>query len=158
MPYQYLDDVATADIAFEAYGQSKEELFIAASDALMNVMVEDLGTITERLWREVSAEAETLEMLLFQFLQEFIYYKDAEQLLLRAARMRFKEQEGLPVPRSGTYSAGQAGMWMVIARAYGEMLDPGKHPLNVDVKAVTMHQFAVTEDHGQWKARVVLDI
>lgn len=143
MPYQYLDDVATADIAFEAYGQSKEELFIAASDALMNVMVEDLGTITERLWREVSVEAETLEMLLFQFLQEFIYYKDAEQLLLRAARMRFKEQED---------------MWMVIARAYGEMLDPGKHPLNVDVKAVTMHQFAVTENQGQWKARVVLDI
>lgn len=143
MPYQYLDDVATADIAFEAYGQSKEEMFIAASDALMNVMVEDLGTITERLWREVSVEAETLEMLLFQFLQEFIFYKDAEQLLLRAARMRFKEQKG---------------MWMVTARAYGEMLDPRKHPLNVDVKAVTMHQFSVSESQGQWKARVVLDI
>ena len=157
MPYHYLDDVATADIAFEAYGRSKEELFIAASDALMNVMVEDLGTITERLWREVSAEAETFEMLLFQFLQEFIYYKDAEQLLLRAARMRFKEQKGLPVPRSGTHSAGQAG-WMVTARAYGEMLDPKKHPLNVDVKAVTMHQFKVSEINGEWKARVVLDI
>lgn len=143
MPYHYLDDVATADIAFEAYGQSKEEMFIAASDALMNVMVEDLGTITERLWREVSVEAETFEMLLFQFLQEFIYYKDAEQLLLRAARMRFKEQKG---------------MWMVTARAYGEMLDPRKHPLNVDVKAVTMHQFKVSEINGEWKARVVLDI
>ena len=143
MPYHYLDDVATADIAFEAYGQSKEEMFIAAADALMNVMVEDLGTITERLWREVSVEAETLEMLLFQFLQEFIFYKDAEQLLLRAARMRFKEQKG---------------MWMVTARAYGETLDPKKHPLNVDVKAVTMHQFAVSENRGQWKARVVLDI
>jgi len=150
VPYHYLDDVATADIAFEAYGQSKEELFIAAADALMNVMVDDLETIAERLWREVSVEAETIEMLLFQFLQEFIYYKDAEQLLLRAARMRFKEQKGLP--------AGQAGMWMVIARAYGEMLDPKKHPLNVDVKAVTMHQFAVSEDQGQWKAMVVLDI
>ncbi len=143
MPYQYLDDVATADIAFEAYGQSKEEMFIAASDALMNVMVEDLGTITERLWREVAVEAETLEMLLFQFLQEFIYYKDAEQLLLRAARMRFKEQKG---------------MWTVTARAYGERLDPGKHPLNVDVKAVTMHQFRVRENNGKWEARVVLDI
>ena len=143
MPYQYLDDVATADIAFEAYGQSKEEMFIAAADALMNVMVEDLGTIAERLWREVSVEAETLEMLLFQFLQEFIFYKDAEQLLLRAARMRFKEHKG---------------MWMVTARAYGETLDPGKHPLNVDVKAVTMHQFSVSENQGQWKARVVLDI
>ena len=45
MPYHYLDDVAIADIAFEAYGESKEEMFIAASDALMNVMVEDLVTI-----------------------------------------------------------------------------------------------------------------
>ncbi len=141
--YKYLDDVATADIAFEACGQSKEEMFIAASDALMNVMVEDLGTITERVWREISVEAETFEMLLFQFLQEFIYYKDAEQLLLRAARMRFKEHEGV---------------WVVTARAYGEILDPKKHPLNVDVKAVTMHQFSVSEDQGQWKARVVLDI
>ncbi len=143
MPYQYLDDVATADIAFEAYGESKEEMFIAAADALMNVMVEDLGTITERLWREVAVEAETIEMLLFQFLQEFIFYKDAEQLLLRAARMRFKEHKGA---------------WEVSARAYGETLDPGKHPLNVDVKAVTMHQFSVSENQGQWKARVVLDI
>ncbi len=143
MPYQYLDDVATADIAFEAYGNSKDEMFIAAADALMNVMVEDLGTITERLWREISVEAETLEMLFFQFLQELIYYKDAEQLLLRVARMRFKEQKGV---------------WSVTARAYGEMLDPKKHPLNVDVKAVTMHQFAVSENQGQWKARVVLDI
>ena len=67
MPYHYLDDVAIADIAFEAYGESKEEMFIAASDALMNVMVEDLVTITERLWREISVESENLEMLLFQF-------------------------------------------------------------------------------------------
>ena len=35
MPYHYLDDVATADIAFEACGQSKEEMFIAAADALI---------------------------------------------------------------------------------------------------------------------------
>ena len=150
MPYRYLDDVATADIAFEAYGESKEEMFIAAADALMNVMVEDLGTIRERLWREVAAQAETLEMLLFQFLQEFIYYKDAEQLLLRVARLRFKEQKGLPT--------GQAGAWALTGRAYGETLDPKKHPLNVDVKAVTMHQFSVSENQGQWKARVVLDI
>lgn len=143
MPYQYLDDIATADIAFEAYGESKEEMFIAAADALMNVMVEDLGTIRERLWREVAAQAETLEMLLFQFLQEFIYYKDAEQLLLRVARLRFKEQKGA---------------WALTGRAYGETLDPKKHPLNVDVKAVTLHQFAVSENQGQWKARVVLDI
>ncbi|MBD0304867.1 MAG: archease, partial [Tolypothrix sp. T3-bin4] len=33
MPYEFLDDVATADIAFRAWGKDLEELFIAAGDA-----------------------------------------------------------------------------------------------------------------------------
>lgn len=143
MPYHYLDDVATADVAFEAYGQSGEEMFVAAADALMNVMVEDLGTIADKERRDISVQAETLEMLLLQFLQEFVYYKDAEQLLLRAAQARLREQRDV---------------WTLTAQACGETLDPRRHPLNVDVKAVTLHQLRVTEVQGQWKARVVLDI
>lgn len=143
MPYHYLAEVATADIAFETWGKTKEEMFTAAADALTNVMVEDLGTISQRLWREVTVEDENVEMLLFHFLQEFIYYKDAEQLLLRAGPLRFREKNG---------------KMMLIARMYGEKLDPSKHHFNADVKAVTMHQFRVRENNGEWEARVVLDI
>lgn len=143
MPYQYLDDVATADIAFEAYGQSKEEMFAAAADALMNVMVEDLAAIADKKRRDISLRDESLEMLLFQFLQEFIYCKDADQLLLRVAEVNILEQ---------------GGVFALTARACGEPPDARRHRLNVDVKAVTMHQFSVSESQGQWKARVVLDI
>lgn len=144
MPYKFLEEVATADIAFEATGASREEMFISAADALMNVMVEDLEAIDRNnTQRDIVLEDETLEMLLFQFLQEFIYYKDAEQLLLRVRTMRILEKPG---------------KWALTARANGETIDPAKHHLNVDVKAVTMHQFSVSEQNGQWIARVVLDI
>jgi SHS2 domain-containing protein len=44
------------------------------------------------------------------------------------------------------------------AEAYGESTDPAKHPLNVDVKAVTMHRFAIDQTPQGWQATVVLDI
>ena len=43
MPYEYLEDVATADIAFRAWEPTLEGVFVAAADATMNVMVEDLA-------------------------------------------------------------------------------------------------------------------
>ena len=46
MAYQYLDDVATADIAFRASGETLEEIFFSSAEATMNVMVEDLKSIS----------------------------------------------------------------------------------------------------------------
>jgi hypothetical protein len=42
MPYRFLEDIATADIAFEARGETLEEVFTAAAEATMNVMIESL--------------------------------------------------------------------------------------------------------------------
>lgn len=143
MPYQYLDDVATADVAFEAWGKSREEMFIAAADAVMNVMIENMEAIVFRQERTMSLEAETIEALLFQFLQEFVYYKDAEQLLLRVSHVDIH---------------GGEGSVALTARGQGEVIDAGRHRLCVDVKAVTMHRFKVTQDKEGWTATVVLDI
>ena len=41
-PYQYLEDIATSDAAFKPGGDTLEEMFLATSDATMNVMVENL--------------------------------------------------------------------------------------------------------------------
>lgn len=143
MPYRYLDTIATADVAFEAWGKTQEEMFTAASDATMNVMVRDLGTIASREKRIIELKDDDLELALFRYLQEFLYYKDAEQLLLRSSKVELPVSEGYIHLR---------------AEAVGEPLDPGKHDLVVDVKAVTMHQFSVTKTDGRWLARVILDI
>ena len=44
------------------------------------------------------------------------------------------------------------------ASAWGEAIDPGRHRLRVDVKAVTLHGFSVQSTTDGWEARVILDI
>ncbi len=83
MPYRYREDIATADIAFEAWGKTLEEMFIAAADATMNVMVGDLDSIADRERRMIEVRSDEIDMLLFELLQELIFFKDADMLLLR---------------------------------------------------------------------------
>ena len=45
MPYKFLEDIGTADIAFEATGRDLPELFTAAANATMNVMIDNLDEI-----------------------------------------------------------------------------------------------------------------
>src|SRR5207247_6862085 len=84
MPFHYLEDVGTADIAFEATGRDLPELFTAAADATMNVMIDNLDAIESREARQIELSDDKIDMLLFDFLQELIYFKDARRLLLRA--------------------------------------------------------------------------
>jgi protein archease len=143
MPYHYLEEVGTADIAFEASGQDMLELFRDAADATMNVMIDNLETIEFREIRRIELFNESVEMLLFDFLQELIYFKDAERLLLRSRAMRIDERNGI---------------YTLKATATGERLDPERHHQRADVKAVTLHGFSVEQASGGWKARVLLDI
>ena len=143
MPYQYLEEIAKADVAFEARGATVEELFLAATDATMNVMVADLKTIAKRVTRTLQVKAETLEMLLFELLQELIFYKDAERLLLRLEKIEIS----CPGPDCS-----------LRAEAVGEELNPERHDLIVDVKAVTLHRYRVSKDERGWQATVILDI
>ena len=82
-------------------------------------------------------------MLLYALLQELVYFKDADQLLLRINEVRLtRSAEG----------------YSLSAAAQGEKLDPKRHALSADVKAVTLHRFEVTETADGWRAFVILDI
>jgi SHS2 domain-containing protein len=143
MPYEFLPELATSDIAFRASGSSLEEVFRSASDAVMNAMIENLDSIQPLMVRRIDLVKDTLEMLLFDFLQEVIYYKDSEQLLLRIKEVHIAEGHG---------------EYKLRAEAAGEILDPARHQQRVDVKAVTFHQFALQRSNSGWEAIVVLDI
>jgi len=143
MPFRFLDDVATADIAFQAWGQTLEEVFVASADAVMNVMIENLDSIEPCEGHEYSLQSEALDMLLFDFLQELIYLKDARRLLLRVHEVKTEE-------RSGQY--------FLKAKGRGERLDSERHEQRVDVKAVTLHRFSLEKTDQGWSADVILDI
>ncbi len=143
MPYRYLPDIATADVAFEATAETLEELFQSAADATMNVMVGDLASIARPELRIIRVRDSELDMLLFQLLQELIFFKDAEKLLLRVGDVEIRRCDE---------------EYELIAEARGEEIDPARHDLVVDVKAVTLHRFRVEHKGNGWIALVILDI
>jgi SHS2 domain-containing protein len=143
MPYAYADDIAIADLALRAWGQTAEETFIAAAEATMYAMVEDLATIAPREQRTFELHEEQLDLLLLQFLQELLFYKDAQRLLLRVYAVRITAQD------QG---------FTLQARAAGEPLDPARHALGADVKGVTLHRLQVVQTPNGWEATVVLDV
>jgi SHS2 domain-containing protein len=143
MPYHYLEEIGTADIAFETMGHDLPELFTDAADATMNVMIDNLDAIEPRETRHIELSNEKIDMLLFDFLQELIYLKDAERLLLRARDVQIDEKnEG----------------YFLKVKAVGERVDTARHHQRADVKAVTLHDFSVEKENSGWKARVLLDI
>jgi SHS2 domain-containing protein len=143
MPYRYLEELGTADIAFEATGRDLPQLFRDAADATMNVMIDNLDAIESRETRQIELVSEQIEMLLFDLLQELIFLKDAERLLLRIRNLQIDEKDE---------------KYFLKATAEGEPLDTERHQQRVDVKAVTLHGFSVKREKGGWKARVLLDI
>ena len=143
MPYRFLEEIGTADIAFEAGGRDLPELFTAAADATMNVMIDNLDAIESRETRQIELSNDNLEMLLFAFLQELIYFKDAKRLLLRAREIEIDHK---------------GEVYSLKAKVAGERLDETRHQQRADVKAVTLHGFSVDKLDSAWKARVLLDI
>jgi SHS2 domain-containing protein len=143
MPYEYLEEGVTADVTFRATGASLDEVFAAAAEATTNVMVEEPGEIGARASRAVEVEAESLDMLLYRFLGEIIFYKDADRLITRAANVRVEET---------------GGGYRLRAELRGESLDPKRHRLAADAKAVTLHGLEVTRTGGGWRATVTLDV
>jgi SHS2 domain-containing protein len=143
MAYRYLEDVAIADVAFEATGGTLEELFRSSADAALGVMVKCPESVSPRVSKNFAAEDDSLDLVLYRLLQELVYYKDAEHLLLRCVQARVEES---------------GGRWMLIAELAGEPMDESRHELLVDVKAVTLHLLKVERMPQGWTARAVLDI
>ena len=132
-----------ADVAFEAEGTSLEELFTSAWDATLRVMIENPTALHSSSRKSIAIEDQSVDLLLVNFLQELIYYKDAEALLLRLEHCRIED---------GTKAV------KLEALAAGEQIDAKRHRLGTDVKAVTFHRFSLWQEGELWRTTVVLDV
>lgn len=142
MPYKFLEDIAIADVAFEATGKTLEELFDSSALALENTQVKDLKSVKHKVEKKIGVEADNVDMLLFNFLQELIFLKDVELLLFSKFDIKITESK----------------KYKLKSKAYGEKLNMKKHELLVDVKAVSLHNFKVEKTKSGWKADVILDV
>ncbi len=156
MPHRWLEDIAPADAAFEAWAETPEALLEEAGEAVLEIMAGDPGTVARRVRRDVRLEDEP-DLLLLGVLQAVLWHKDAEQLFLHVGPVVLTRTSGTS-EASGT-SVPEAGRWAVAAELWGERISAERHELGTDVKAVTLHQLSVRQDpDGTWRARVVLDV
>lgn len=142
MPYRHADDGPGSDATIEAWGENLAELCAAAWRAALEVMLSDAAQLEHETSVEIDLSAPDAEQLLFTLLDELIFYKDAENLLL-----------SLDTPEVDTNESGHH----VHGRAFGARIDSKRQLLGTDVKAVTLYQFRVEQTGGRWFARVVLD-
>ncbi len=143
MPFKFREDVAIADVAFEATGKTLDQLFESCADAIVSTMVKNKKQVAAKQKKTFTSFSRDLEKLLHNFMNELIFLKDAQQLLFGKCKVKIDE-------RDGTYS--------IRAECYGEKINPKKHTLLVDVKAVTWHMYKVEKTSKGWKAFVILDV
>jgi protein archease len=129
----------TADVGFEAYGSTREEVFASAARALTELMVET-AAIVPREPAEFHVEGDSAAGLLVNWLSEILYRFDAEGWLY------------------ADYEVTDLSERSLAARARGERFDRTRHTVKVQVKAITYHQLLLEETPQGWRARVFLDI
>ena len=140
--FEFVED-ATSDLSFVARGATCEEALGAASEALLAATVEDPGSVRDTLARSVDLVEADLDLLLLRFLNELVYLRDAEGLLLRARRVRLSA-----VP----------GGHRIHADLVGEPWCASRHEPAGEVKAATAHGLALRPADGRWEARATLDV
>ncbi|MFC1593215.1 archease, partial [Candidatus Omnitrophota bacterium] len=128
----------TADVGIIAYGANISEAFANAAGALFSLITE-LDNVEEVIYRDIELTAQDEESLLVEWLHEFIYLFDVENILFK----RFDITE-----LSNT---------RLKARSYGEKVDSSKHKLKTGVKAVTYHMLKIDKVDG-CKVQVLFDI
>jgi SHS2 domain-containing protein len=139
--YIFLDDIATADVAIESRGDTLEELFSASAMATFEVMADTSG-IQPEIKKVLHLENSEIDGLLFDWLAEIIYLKDAEYMLFGKYNIKITKNSN----------------YQLDAEILGEEINQSKHDLRCDVKAITFHLFDVYEKDDKWISRFILDI
>ncbi len=140
MPFRFIEDIAIADVAFEATGKNLTELFTSAAQAVIESMANP-KTVKPIIVKEIKKKEKTVEKLLFEFLEEIVYLKDKDAMVFHDIKVKVDEKK-----------------MEITALLTGDTIKPDEQELHQDVKAVTMHYYIVEKKNNKWKANVVLDI
>jgi SHS2 domain-containing protein len=129
----------TADLGLRIRAADLNALFAEAACALFATLVENLDSVRPGRRLDLQISGSDLEYVLFDWLKELLYHFDVEHLLLS----RFEVHVGA----DGLHGS-----------AWGEPLDPQRHELAHEVKAITYHGLRVEETPDGWLAELIVDI
>ena len=136
---RYTEIEHTADLGVEIYGHTLEELFQNAGHALFDTIA-DITTVELKVERIVSVSGDDTESLMFNWLRELLYLFSVHEEIYAEFEIHSLHPTSIE------------------ARVRGEQLDLEKHRFATEIKAITYHQFEVSQKNNLWQARVVFDV
>jgi SHS2 domain-containing protein len=128
----------TADLGLRVRAVDLDRLFEEAGLGLFSMIVEPLPATVEHE-AELRVAGRRRDWLLFDWLSELLHLFESERLLCGAVSAR----------------VGASG---VEATVGGERVDPARHRLQHEVKAITYHGLKVEPTADGWLAEVIVDI
>jgi len=129
----------TADVGFEVEAPTVPALFERAALGLAATVAE-LDGVAARERRTVAVHADDRSALLHDFLHALLLLAQIDCFLISAVEVEQVDERS------------------VRAVVLGEPVDPGRHHLHGEVKAVTWHGLTVAPTDAGWRARVLLDV
>ncbi len=133
--YEFLEH--TADVAFRACGKDVDELFEHAAEALESIMI-CLDDVACEAPRTISLTSERYDDLLYDWLSELLILFELDLFAVRCCKVKIED-------------------FSLYATCLGERINPDKHRLKEEVKAVTYHELEVTKN-TYFYAKVTLDV
>ena len=129
----------TADLGLRVRAATLDELFADAARGLFSMIVPELDSVRPLQAVSFQIPGQPTDLLLFDWLNELLYTYEVRHLLLVQFQVRVNE----------------AGL---TATARGEPIDPARHSLDHEVKAITYHGLKLERTNGGWLAEVIVDI
>jgi SHS2 domain-containing protein len=137
MSYYFLDHVA--DVKFQAKGNSLEEMFLSASQALFEVMRGKIEILDqERI--KLQVKSSSMEGLIHNFLEEFLFLLDAKGFLV-------SKLEDIKVDPEN---------FSIECTAVGDKEE--NYSFTNDVKAVTYSELSFKQNDREFSCQIVLDV
>jgi len=129
----------TADIGIRVRAADLNGLFEDAARGLFAVLVANPEAVRPVQELSFRIEAQRLDDLLHDWLAELLFAFDTRRVLLGEFRAEVLEDR-------------------VEALARGEPIDPQRHQLDMEIKAITYHELKVERDGDGWLAEVIVDL
>ena len=139
MTYSYPEGGPTADLLIEATGKTLGEAFSQIALGMFNMMT-PLEGIAEKEEFMVEAEGTDLESLLFNIMDELLFYADVEFLIPKTIH--------ITVDHKNISAVGVCK---------GERFSNTTHEVGIQIKAVTYHMMDIKETLDGWYVRMVFD-
>jgi len=137
--YVYLDH--TADIKFEAYGKTYDELFLNAGYAFSN-LVTDSSLVEKKMVKKFYLSSQDIISLLYDFLEELIILFEVEHFVV-------SEVSKIEIDRENN---------KIFVKLTGDEANRDKYEFKNNIKAVTYSDMKIEKIESGLKATVVVDI